>query len=115
MTPGKIIASLIKTLLPAAVVVAVWVIYIQSNFMAYLKIHRRNRWDEITSFMGVSGGRNSFKAIPYFFDSRDIDDIRILNSKKKMRYGIFIFLVLVVCLFSIFAILTTFFQGRNIR
>jgi hypothetical protein len=115
MTSGKFIADFIKTCAGSAVFFGLAIAYFQSNLMAYLKLHRRNRWDEITSFLSISGRRNSFRSIPYIFDSRDDDDQEIKSLKWKIRVCIFLIISSFASVFLIFTILGIFFPGKVLR
>ena len=56
------------------------------RLMSYLKSHHRQKWEELTYVPGFgSGGRNSFRTIPWLYSGDDLGDPSVANMKTEHR------------------------------
>lgn len=71
----------------------------QQKLSKILRCRRPGTHDRLTTFVGVSGGRNSFRGIQYIQSPEDMDDKEIAAAKTSCRRRLYVFFALLIALF----------------
>lgn len=67
------------------IIIGVYIIYVTLQLRKYLKEIYFNKWLEITSIWGMTGG-TGLRFFNYIFTKQDEDDLYIRKSKRQIRY-----------------------------
>lgn len=91
-------------LIPTWVSVIVLNVWEGRRLMEYLRLNHNSKWIELTTVLGIPGGRNSFRTIPFLYSKDNLNDPMVEVLKRNYR----MFMLFILTVFLTFPLILLF-------